>query len=115
MRSPLARLASNDLLSSAQVGRADHATRQERATLKHFTTSDGSRIARACETSDEKQMIFAFTRFQIAAMDNGGVDAAARIQSSIAGRIMMRNTLPPLASNDLLCGAMRCTRDYADG
>jgi hypothetical protein len=35
---------------------------------------------------------------------NGGVDAAARIQSSIAGRIMMRNTPPPLASNDLFDG-----------
>jgi hypothetical protein len=33
---------------------------------------------------------------------NGGVDAAARIQSSFAAPIMMRNTLPPLASNDLL-------------
>ena len=33
---------------------------------------------------------------------NGGVDAVARIQSSIAGPVMMRNTLPPLASNDLL-------------
>jgi hypothetical protein len=33
---------------------------------------------------------------------NGGVDAAARIHSSIAGSDMMRNTLPPLASNDLL-------------
>src|SRR2546429_5690666 len=30
------------------------------------------------------------------------VDAAARIQSSIAGRIKLRNTLPPLASNELL-------------
>src|SRR6266576_5256753 len=36
---------------------------------------------------------------------NGGVDAAARFHSSIAGPIMLRNTLPPLASNDLLCGA----------
>ncbi len=35
---------------------------------------------------------------------NVGVDAAARIQSSSAGRIKLRNTLPPLASNDLLCG-----------
>jgi hypothetical protein len=33
---------------------------------------------------------------------NGGVDAAARIQSTIAGAIILRNTLPPLASNDLL-------------
>ena len=33
---------------------------------------------------------------------NDSVDAAARIQSSIAGPFMMRNTLPPLASNDLL-------------
>jgi len=33
---------------------------------------------------------------------NGGVDAAARSQSSIAGTVMMQNTLPPLASNDLL-------------
>src|SRR5437867_4130068 len=37
---------------------------------------------------------------------NGGVDAAARIQSSIAGPIMIRNTLPPLASNDLLCAVL---------
>ena|GEM_PF-7084235 len=36
------------------------------------------------------------------AMPNGGVDAAARIQSSIAGPVIMRNTPPPLASNDLL-------------
>jgi len=35
---------------------------------------------------------------------NGGVDAAARFHSSIAGPIMMRNTLPPLASNDLFGG-----------
>ena len=37
---------------------------------------------------------------------NGCVDAAARIQSSIAGRIKLRNTLPPLASNELLCGGV---------
>src|SRR5437588_9353819 len=30
------------------------------------------------------------------------VDAASRNQSSIAGRIKLRNTLPPLASNDLM-------------
>ena len=35
---------------------------------------------------------------------NGRVDAAARFHSSIAGPVMMRNTLPPLASNDLLAG-----------
>src|ERR1043166_7421719 len=40
---------------------------------------------------------------QIRRPSNGGVDAAARIHSSIAGLIMVRNTLPPLASNDLLC------------
>jgi hypothetical protein len=34
---------------------------------------------------------------------NGGVDGAARIHSSIAERIKLRNTPPPLASNDLLC------------
>src|SRR5882762_8037791 len=33
---------------------------------------------------------------------NDGVDATAQIQSGIAGRIKLRNTLPPLASNDLL-------------
>src|SRR5205085_7864330 len=33
------------------------------------------------------------------------VDAAARIHSTIAGPIMMRNTLPPLASSDLFDGA----------
>jgi len=36
---------------------------------------------------------------------NGGVDAAARFHSSIVVPIMMRSTLPPLASNDLLYGA----------
>jgi hypothetical protein len=35
---------------------------------------------------------------------NVGVDRAARIHSSIAEPVMMRNTLPPLASNDLLGG-----------
>jgi hypothetical protein len=38
-------------------------------------------------------------------MPNGGVDAAARFHSTIAVSVMMRNTLPPLASNDLLGGA----------
>jgi hypothetical protein len=33
---------------------------------------------------------------------NVRVDAAARIQSSIAGRIKLRNTLPPIASDYLL-------------
>src|SRR2546421_9706678 len=33
---------------------------------------------------------------------NGGVDAAARINSPSAAPVMMRNTPPPLASNDLL-------------
>src|SRR5438067_332045 len=33
------------------------------------------------------------------AVPNVGVDAAARIQSSIAGPIILRNTLPPLASD----------------
>ena len=42
---------------------------------------------------------------------NGGVDAAARIQSSIAGRIKLRNTPPPLASNDLL-GGVALTSEY---
>jgi len=32
---------------------------------------------------------------------NVRVDAAARIHSSIAARIILRNRLPPLASNDL--------------
>src|SRR5215475_11321852 len=36
-------------------------------------------------------------------MSNGRVDASAVIYSTIAGTVMMRNTLPPLASNDLLC------------
>ena len=35
---------------------------------------------------------------------NDRVDAAARIHSSIAGPIKLRNTLPPLASNDLFDG-----------
>jgi hypothetical protein len=39
--------------------------------------------------------------------DNGGVDAAARIHARIAGRIKLRNTLPPLASNDLLGSVQR--------
>ncbi|HEU0045986.1 MAG TPA: hypothetical protein VFQ43_00105 [Nitrososphaera sp.] len=35
-------------------------------------------------------------------VSNVRVDAAARIQSSIAGPIKLRNTLPPLASNDFV-------------
>jgi hypothetical protein len=54
--------------------------------------------------------------FERAMRANGGVDAAARIHSSIAGPVMMRNTLPPLASNDLFDGASprnRCrARDF---
>ena len=48
---------------------------------------------------------------------NGRVDAAARFHSSIAGPIMMRNTLPPLASNDLLCVASNTdlTADHRAG
>ena len=37
---------------------------------------------------------------------NVRVDAAARIQSSIAGPISLRNTLPPLASNELLAASL---------
>src|SRR5262249_55471738 len=35
---------------------------------------------------------------------DGGVDAAARIHSTTAPQIILRTPLPPLASNDLLCG-----------
>jgi hypothetical protein len=38
-------------------------------------------------------------------MPNGGVDRPARFHERIAGPVMMRNTLPPLASNDLFDGA----------
>src|SRR5207253_7035122 len=38
---------------------------------------------------------------------NGGVDAAARIKAPCATPSKLRNTLPPLASNDLLDG-VRC-------
>jgi hypothetical protein len=46
---------------------------------------------------------------QISKTPNGGVDAAARFHSSIAGSVMMRNTPPPLASNDLF----GCVADLA--
>jgi hypothetical protein len=36
---------------------------------------------------------------------NGGVDAAARIKTPCAAPNKLRNTPPPLASNDLLCGS----------
>jgi hypothetical protein len=39
-------------------------------------------------------------------MPNVRVDAAARIQSSVAGPIMMRNPARPLASNDLFGGGV---------
>jgi hypothetical protein len=52
------------------VGRADHSTARESARPgKHLTTIDVSRRARG-DDLDEKQMLFAFTRFQIAAVDN---------------------------------------------
>ena len=44
-------------------------------------------------------------------MHNGGVDAAARIHSSITGRIKLRNTPPPLASNDLFGRAAELNLD----
>jgi hypothetical protein len=56
-------------------------------------------------TPTEIQSHFFLSRFILDRLEkksNGGVDAAARIQSSIAGLDTMRNTLPPLASNDLL-------------
>jgi hypothetical protein len=39
-------------------------------------------------------------------MPNGGVDAAARFHSTFAAPVTMRNTLPPLASNDLFDAAL---------
>jgi hypothetical protein len=48
-----------------------------------------------------RKRVFFVSAMLIHAPYNGGVDAAARIHSSIAGPVMMRNTLPPLASNDL--------------
>jgi hypothetical protein len=38
----------------------------------------------------------------IVKMPNVGVDAAARIKAPFAAPSKLRNTLPPLASNDLL-------------
>jgi len=61
----------------------------------------------------QRQVSRCFVGFQKAKRDNGGVDAAARIHSSIAGLIMMRNTLPPLASNDLL-GRNRTEKSVTD-
>src|SRR2546427_5042802 len=43
---------------------------------------------------------------------NVRVDAAARIQSSIAGPVMMRNTLPPLASNEFVGHQFRVTKSF---
>ena len=48
------------------------------------------------------------------ARHNGGVDAAARIQSSIAGPVKLRNTLPPLASNELLAGVLTSEADWPE-
>jgi hypothetical protein len=39
-------------------------------------------------------------------LPNGGVDAAARINAPFAAPSKLRNTLPPLASNDLLDSAL---------
>jgi hypothetical protein len=54
----------------------------------------------------ENQMRNEVRWFMMSKPPNVGVDAAARIHSSIAGPVMMRNTLPPLASNDLLGNAV---------
>jgi hypothetical protein len=54
---------------------------------------------------------------------NGGVDAAARIRERIAGPIILRNTLPPLASassrrdsvfHRLACLSSGPARSFAD-
>ena len=46
---------------------------------------------------------------------NDGVDAAARIHSTFAAPSKLRNTLPPLASNDLLGTPLRKSRLPAQG
>ena len=102
LTNPLARLASNDLLCRARVGRADHASRcraRDQGRCFHhaiiFVARDGGHFS-ATRKGERTCQVFKAARY------NGGVDAAAQIQSSIAGRIKLRNTLPPLASNDLL-------------
>src|SRR5215813_100486 len=47
-----------------------------------------------------RQVVMLFRHIDDSA-PNGRVDAAARIHESFAGSMMMRNTFPPLASNDL--------------
>src|SRR5437764_10508140 len=103
MTSPLVRLASNDLLYRARVGHGDHATWWQSARQTFLISSDNiTRRARCWPLRRDAERAARLSSFQKRRRYNGEVDAAARIHSSIAGPVMMRNTLPPLASNDLL-------------
>jgi len=70
MENSLTPLRSNDLLSIARVGRADHSRREDYSARRGSTIQSSlCRVARGA-TNDEKQNAFAFTSSQKAAMDN---------------------------------------------
>jgi hypothetical protein len=72
----------------------------EREHLKHLSDKDKTELIEKTKSLSAEHK----TQREIARELHISVDAAARIQSSLAGRIMLRDTLPPLASNDLFGG-----------
>src|SRR5258706_1873063 len=103
MRDNLTPLRFNDLLSRARVERAEpfSAVKSARPHARILQPQPGSRRARWWPLRRRLQRR-PFASLLKAARDNVRVDAAGRIQSSIAGPIILRKALPPLASNDLL-------------
>ena len=92
MRKALSPLASNDLL-----GVVAETTQREFPSLVEPETVNARSVATK-PVDCQRQL----------PTPNGGVDAAARFHSGIAVRVAMRNTLPPLASNDLFAVVASC-------
>jgi hypothetical protein len=66
-----------------------------------ITTSTGNVTVRCPRSTAFAGVIRFAAVMKLKKPPNGGADAAARIHERIAGPIILRNTPPPLASNDL--------------
>ena len=71
MTSPLIPLASNDLLSTAQVERADHSIHPEARDWVSIFQSAPYRVAREGDPFGREVTALAFASCQKAAVDNG--------------------------------------------
>jgi hypothetical protein len=101
MRGPLIPLRFNDVLPrpdcSAQPVLCNQRTGERGVVAAVQGCLSASRVG-----APQRQASRCLFGFQKAKRDNVRVDAAARFHSSITGTIKLKNTRPPLASNNLL-------------